>query len=339
MNLRGRSMSVERLRYYGAAYAVLLAMLAVVLCIGILRPSFLQIDNLIKVLRASATTGIMAVGLTIVVGAGAFDLSVAGVSTLATVLVVFLILGGWPAFPAILTGIAVGVVTGTFAGFLVAKRNFNPFAATLALWLAANGPQYIMLKGGSDLYLTASHAPLLQTLGRGSVLGIPWLVVILLAIGAATHFIYSRTKLGIWMSSLGDNREAVVAAGVNTQRVLWLSYVICGLLAAVAGVLMAARLHSAQARVGEGYLNDVIAAVFLGAAISPNRRPHVIGAIIGSFFITLVSNGIYMLNAPQWGEQILRAMMLFAAVMSSGMFQSILWNSRRHGKEGSRESD
>ena len=331
----GRLELPSALRLVAVRYMVLVGMIVVCVFIGVLRPAFFQVGNLVNVLRASAATSVMAIGLTFVIGVGAFDLSIAGVSTLSAVLLVWLILHGFPLFPALLGSLGVGAAFGAVSGFLVSKRGMNPFAVTLALWLAANGPQYILLKGGAGIYLTSKHAPILQAIGRGRILGIPWVVVILVVLAGVWHFVYSRTRLGVHMSSIGDNRAAAATSGINTKRLIWLAYVLSGVFAALAGVLLAARLHSAQARVAEGYLNDAIAAVFLGMAISPKRTPHVIGTVVGSFFISLLANGIYMLNVPYWGEYIFRAVMLFVAVMSSGVFQGALLRRRvAGGQEG-----
>jgi ribose transport system permease protein len=309
-------------------YAVLIGMIAVCVLIGALRPAFFQLGNLANVLRASAATSLMAIGLTFVIGVGAFDLSISGVATLSAVLLVWLIMNGVPLFPGLLICLAVGAAFGTISGFLVSKRRMNPFAVTLALWLSASGPQYILLKGGAGIYLTSKDAPLLRAIGGGGIFGIPWLVIILLLVAGAAHFFYSRTRVGIHMSSIGDNRDAVETSGVNTKKLVWIAYIISGLFAALAGILLVARLNSAQARVADGYLNDAIAAVYLGIALSPKRTPHMIGTVVGSFFISLIANGIYMLNAPYWGEYVFRAVMLFAAVISSGLFRGALFQRR-----------
>jgi ribose/xylose/arabinose/galactoside ABC-type transport system permease subunit len=321
-------MGYQTARTWAARYVVLIGMIVVCLCIGILRPPFLRPENLLTVLRAATSTSVMAIGLTFVIGGGGFDLSIAGVSTLAAVLLIWLIASGVPVVVAIVASLAMGAVVGIVCGFLTAKRSLNPFAVTLALWLAANGPQYILLKGGAGIYLKSADAPLLKAIGTGKIAEIPWLVIILLFLTIVCHFILSRTRFGVHLSSIGDNREAALTSGVKVTRLLWMAYVISCLFAALGGVLLAARLHSAQARMTEGYLNDVIAAVYLGVAISPRRRPHVVGTVVGSYFISLLGNGIFMMNVPYWGEYIFRAVMLFVAVMSSGMFQGLLMRRR-----------
>lgn len=312
----GRSIGTGLARFV-SRYGTVLLMIAVALAFGVMRPAFLGLSNLLDIIRYATPVAVMAIGLTFVIGGGGFDISLGSVASMTSVLTAFALSQGHPVWLAIVEALVAGLFLGLFSGFLCGKLGINPFVATLATMLIAIGPQYLMSGGG--LPVTIHDQPFLNAIGKGRIGSVPVLVFVLLAVVIVAHIFLSRTKTGTHILAMGSSPAALHVSGVSVTRTSILTYVLSGLLAALAGVLLAARLSSGQTKVAEPYLMDTIAAVFLGYAFFSQGRANVLGTLVGAVFMGMITNGLTMLGVPIWGDYLFRGLLVFIAVALSGI--------------------
>ncbi|MFC2030796.1 ABC transporter permease [Chloroflexota bacterium] len=305
------------IRKFISNYATPILMVLLAIALGLMRPAFVDFANLMDILRYSAPVAIMAIGLTFTVAGGGFDISVGSMASLATVLFAYSLTQGHPLPIAIVVTLGAGLLLGSVNGFLCGYLGLNPFVGTLAVLLGAAGPQYMMSRGGTPI--SVSGQPILDLIGKRFVGPVPILVLIVLVVVLVTHVIFTRTKLGGYVSALGGSPKALFVSGVNVKRVSGTTYVLSGLLCAVAGMLLTARLSSGLTKVAEPYLMDAIAAVFLGSTFFSRGRPHVLGTVAGAVFMGMTNNGLTMLGVPFWGDYLFRGVMVYIAVALSGM--------------------
>jgi inositol transport system permease protein len=300
-----------------STYATPLLMVLLAVVLGILRPTFLQFANLMDILRYATPVALMAIGLTFTVAGGGFDISIGSMTSLATVLLAYLLTKGQPLFVSIAVVLASGLLLGLINGLLCGRLGLNPFVGTLAVLLGAAGPQYIMSKGGTPISI--SRQPVLDFIGKGFVGPFPVLVLILVTVALIMMFVFNQTRLGTYISALGGNPKALYISGVNIKNIATIMYVISGLMCAVAGIMLTSRLSAGLTKVAEPYLLDAIAAVFLGSTFFSRGRPHVLGALAGAVFMGMISNGLTLLGVPYWGTYLFRGLMVYFAVALSGM--------------------
>ncbi len=300
-----------------STYATPLLMVLLAVMLGILRPTFLQFANLMDILRYATPVAIMAIGLTFTVAGGGFDISIGSITSLATVLLAYLLTKGQPLLVSIVAVLASGLLLGLINGLLCGRLGLNPFVGTLAVLLGAAGPQYIMSNGGTPISI--SGQPILDFIGKGFVGPFPVIVLILVAGALVMMLVFNNTRLGTYISALGGNPKALYISGVNIKNIATIMYVISGLMCAIAGVLLTARLSSGLTKVAEPYLMDSIAAVFLGSTFFSRGRPHVLGTLAGAVFMGMISNGLTLLGVPYWGTYLFRGLMVYFAVALSGM--------------------
>ena len=310
-------MGASTLRKLISSYGTPLLMLLLALAIGSLRPAFFQFSNLMDILRYATPVAVMAIGLTFVIAGGGFDISVGSVASLASVLTAYALSLGHPLGLAIVEALVAGLILGSLSGFLCGKLGLNPFVATLATFLVAIGPQYIMSGGGLPIMIGSQ--PVLSSIGKGYVGPVPTLVLILLAVVIIAHLVFTRTKLGAHISALGGSPEALYVSGVSVPRTSAATYILSAALAALAGVILTARLDGGMTKVAEPYLMDTIAAVFLGFAFFSHGRANILGTLAGALFMGMITNGLTMLGVPFWGDYLFRGLLVFVAVALSGV--------------------
>jgi ribose transport system permease protein len=293
----------------------------IVLLIGfsIASPYFRTFDNFVGILLATAVNGVLALGATFVIINGGIDLSVGTVMTLSAVMSgVFITNLGLP----IPVGIIGGLLTGTLAGFItgnmISRMKIPPFIATLGMLYIAKGLSLVI----SDLRpIYFNDTPMFRELAMGSVLGniipglrVPNAVLILFAAAIFAHVILTRTILGRYTFALGSNEEATRLSGVNVTVWKTAVFTLAGFFSGLGGVLMAARLNSAQPALGAGYELDAIAAVVIGGTSLSGGEGSILGTIIGAFIISTLTNGLRILSVPQEWQIVVTGAIVILAV-------------------------
>jgi ribose transport system permease protein len=281
---------------------------------------FLTGENIGGIFLATAVNGVLALGVTFVIINGGIDLSVGTVMTFSAVMTaVFITLWKLPVPLGVLAGLAAGALCGLVNGLMVSKMKVPPFVATLGMLYATKGLS-LVISSLRPIYF--NDTPIFNQTAMGSVLGslIPVLDpiknLVLIFFGAAiiAGLVLSKTVLGRYTFAIGSNEEATRLSGVNVDRWKTAVYTLCGLFAGLAGVMMAARLNSAQPALGSGYELDAIAASVIGGTSLSGGEGTILGTIIGAFVISTLANGLRILSVPQEWQTVVTGTILVLAV-------------------------
>jgi ribose transport system permease protein len=271
---------------------------------------FTSENNLLNIVRQTATISVMAVAVTFVIGAAEIDLSVGAVAGLASVTTAmgidhYGLVGG------IIVGLATGVAVGSINGALVTMVGIPSFLVTLgmmgiahgtAMWVTNSAPQPILNDTYNNLF------------GTGDVGTVPSLVIWTAIAVVIGHIVLRRTRYGRGVLATGGNEEAARFSGVDTKRLKFMVLVVSATVAALAGMLYAGRLQSGRFQWGEGDELSVIAAVILGGTSLFGGKASVIGALVGSLLIGLINNGLILMGLEFSQQQIVRGVIIILAV-------------------------
>ncbi|HKX24965.1 MAG TPA: ABC transporter permease [Actinomycetota bacterium] len=305
--LFGRGLASARWIDYGfiAVFVILLVVAAVS------SEFFFSQTNLTNIARQMVTTGLISLGMLVVILTGGIDLSVGAVVALAGIMAAGL-QADLPLALAVLLALAVGAAAGTVNGLLVARFRLAPFIVTLATLSAFRGLVYVY----SDTPITPDDPSFRTVLGGGFVGPIPVPVIIMLVCYAAVWLFIGRTSPGRAIVAIGGNAEAVRLAGVNVRRHVVTAYVLSGFFSALAGVLLVSRLGIAQPNVGVGYELDAIAACVIGGAILGGGGGSVVGVLGGVLTLGLIDNLLNLFNVQSYYQQILKGVIIVVAVLA-----------------------
>ncbi|MFD4598086.1 substrate-binding domain-containing protein [Streptomyces sp. NPDC058464] len=304
----GGAAAVRRLLLDNGA---LTALIVLVIAMSALSGDFLTTDNLLNVGVQAAVTAILAFGATFVIVAAGIDLSVGSVAALsATVLAWTATSHGVPVFLAVVLAVATGIAAGLVNGFLIAYGKLPPFIATLAMLSVGRGLA-LVISGGSPIAFPDSVSHLGDTLGGW--LPVPVLVMVLMGLIAA--FVLGRTYIGRSMYAIGGNEEAARLSGLRVNKQKLAIYALSGLFAAVAGIVLAARLSSAQPQAANGYELDAIAAVVIGGASLAGGTGKASGTLIGALILAVLRNGLNLLNVSAFWQQVVIGVVIALAVL------------------------
>lgn len=299
-------------------------LLLLVIVFSIANPAFRTFSNFNTILLATAVNGVLALGVTFVIITAGIDLSVGTVMSFAAVMTGVVITNwGMPIWAGVIGAIAAGGLAGATNGFVVARMRVPPFIATLGMFYVTKGLSLI-ISDVKPIYInstSAPHAARFSEISTGSVLGalIPGLTIpnaVLIFFGAAivAYLILNRTILGRYTFALGSNEEATRLSGVDTKAWKMAVYTLCGMFAGLGGLLMAARLGSAQPQLGSGYELDAIAAVVIGGTSLSGGEGTILGTIIGAFIISTLTNGLRILSVPQEWQMVVTGAIVVGAV-------------------------
>ncbi|WP_410493016.1 ABC transporter permease [Domibacillus sp. DTU_2020_1001157_1_SI_ALB_TIR_016] len=292
-------------------YGMLIILVALIALMTALEPNFINSNNIINIVRQMAVIGIVAIGVTFVIITSGIDLSSGSVIALTSVVVAtFAQEGTYPLMVAVLAAIAVGVATGVFNGFLIAKGNIAPFIVTLGMMTAARGLA-LLYSGGRPI---GGLSDTFQFLGQGMILGIPVPIIIFALIGIISYVLLNKTKFGKYVYAIGGNEQAAMIAGVNVTKVKILVYTYAGLLSGLAGMILTARIASGQPTAGTMYELDAIAAAVIGGTSLTGGIGTIGGTVIGALIIGVMNNGLDLMNVSSYWQQILKGAIITVAV-------------------------
>ena len=286
-------------------------------------PAFMQTDNMVGILQATAVNGVLAIACTFVIITSGIDLSVGTVMTFCSVMAgVFMTYWGLPLWIGVIGAIFFGAFCGFLSGFMIAKMKIPPFIATLGMMLLTKGLA-LVISGTKPIYFENEALP---AISLDSLIGevipalpIPNGVLIMFVLAIAATFILNKTILGTYTFALGSNEEAVRLSGVNTDRWKIIVYSFAGGICGIAGLLMASRLNSAQPALGQGYELDAIAAVVIGGTSLSGGSGTILGTIIGAFVIGVLSDGLVMMGVSEFWQMVIKGLVIIAAVVLDQM--------------------
>jgi ribose transport system permease protein len=275
-------------------------------------PNFFKFDNIVGILLATAVNGVLAVGITFVIITGGIDLSIGTVMTFSAISSgIFITNMHLPIAIGIIGALLAGGLCGLTNGILIAKAKIPPFIATLGIMMVAKGLS-LVLSGTRPIYF--NDTPMFSWISTGKPLGIPNAVIIFIVAAIIGGFILSKTVLGRFNVALGSNEEAARLSGINVDKWKIAIYTLTGIFAGLAGILMAARLNSAQPALGAGYEMDAISAVVIGGTSLSGGEGSMLGTVIGAFVITTLTNGLRILSVPQEWQIVVTGIIVIGAV-------------------------
>ncbi|MEL4503466.1 ABC transporter permease [Luteococcus sp. H138] len=296
----------------GREITTLVALILIIAVFAVLNPTYLAPANLVDVLDQATINGLLALGITFVIITGGIDLSVGSVMAIVIVAVGKLLAShGMNPVLAVVCGLLLGAALGGFNGLLVTKFKLQPFIATLATMSIFRGVAYIVTGGWPVLDMPQAFRTMLD----GDVAGVlPVAIVILLLFALTGHVILTRTKAGVYAFSIGGNEESTRLSGVNVDRYKTLTYVLCGIGAALAGMVMLARLGTGEPAAGQGYELNAIAAAAIGGTSLAGGRGSIIGTLLGALLLSALKVGLVVQGVDSFWQYIATgAIIAFAA--------------------------
>lgn len=292
---------------------IIFVLLILCVILSIVSPVFLTTENLITVLRQVSNNVFLALGMTLVMILGGIDLSVGAIVAVSGTLTVgFMVNNGIPMPVAIVMGILIGTLLGFFNGVVITQFKLPAFIVTLATMNIAQGIAYIYSGGRSTRITNDAYTQL----GTGKLFGflpLPVLYMIILII--IFIVLLNKTKFGTNIFAIGGNREAARLSGVRIKKVEIAVYTLAGLLSALAGIVLSARMYSGQPSVGQGYEMDAIAACVLGGVSMAGGRGRISGTIFGVMIIGVVSNGLNLMGVSSFWQLLVKGLIILIAVL------------------------
>jgi ribose transport system permease protein len=287
------------------------SLLALMVFFTLASPNFMQADNLVAILQATAVNGVLAIACTFVIITGGIDLSVGTLMTFCAVMAgVVLTYWGLPIWWGVLAAIVFGALCGFVSGWLIARLKVPPFIATLGM---------LVISGTKPIYF--NDTPEFPYISQESLIGwlipalpIPNAVLILFVVAVGASLVLNKTVLGRYTFALGSNEEAVRLSGVNVDFWKIVVYALNGAICGVAGLLIASRLNSAQPALGQGYELDAIAAVVIGGTSLSGGTGTILGTIIGAFIMSVLTNGLRIMSVAQEWQTVITGVIIIAAV-------------------------
>jgi ribose transport system permease protein len=283
---------------------------ALIVAAWLASPFFFSMANFRAIAVGIAPTAIIAIGMTMLLASGGFDLSVGSVLALASTIVALLLIDGWPIPLAVLAALALGAVIGLANGLVVTKINVNPLVATLGSMSIARGIALVLTEGFSPSNLPPAFA----WAGKAQFFGIPFLVWTTLVLVVLFDLAMRHASFFRQIYYIGSNERAARLSGLPVDRVRIVAYVVSGLLAALAGVLLASRLMSGTPTAGAGLELQVLAAAVIGGASLRGGEGTILGAFLGVIFVALINNAMTMLAVSIYWQMIVTGTVLVAAV-------------------------
>jgi ribose transport system permease protein len=298
------------------AFASLLGLL---IFFSVASSSFMQTDNMVGILQATAVNGVLAIACTFVIITSGIDLSVGTLMTFCAVMAgVVLTYWGLPFYLGVLAAIFFGAFSGFISGVLIAKLKIPPFIATLGMMLMLKGLS-LVITHSKPIYF--NDTPEFSVISQESLIGyflpelpIPNAVLILFVVAVLSSLVLNKTVLGTYTFALGSNEEAVRLSGVNVDRWKIVVYTLSGAICGIAGLLIASRLNSAQPSLGQGYELDAIAAVVIGGTSLSGGVGTILGTIIGAFIMSVLTNGLRIMSVAQEWQTVVTGLIIIAAV-------------------------
>jgi ribose transport system permease protein len=304
-----------------ARFGTLASLALLLIVFSLARPDvFPTVDNLLNIMNQVSILGTMAFGLTVCLVMGLFDLSIAAMATLGGYVATFLLVQypdtiGVP--EAVLISLAVAAVIGVFNGLIVSYLGISAFIATLATGSIITGA---MLGISNSKTIITGIPDEFLIIGQGALFGVSNPIVIMLAIGVILWLLLEHTQLGRHLYAIGGSAEASRLSGIAVKRYAPIALAICAVCAALGGLIAASVLGAGRPQgVGDTYLLNAFAAVFIGASSLRPGKFHIVGTFIGVMLIGIINNGLSVMGVPTYWQYIVQGVLLIIALFSAGL--------------------
>jgi ribose transport system permease protein len=288
---------------------IVIAVLFVVMSFA--SPFFLSPQNLESMFLGLSVEGIISIGMVVLLVAGGLDLSVGSNMAFTGVVVGVCMVSGVPIVPSIIIALVAAFLTGYVNGFLIARMNLNPFITTLGMQMFLKGAFLLLANGKSVLGLPDAF----DSIGQGRLLGIQYPVFILIVLVIVFEIVLRRSRILRTAYYVGGNENAARLSGIKVNRVKIGIYVLCGIMAGVAGIIITARFGSSSVTIGPGVELRVLTACIIGGASLNGGEGTVLGAFLGAFFMQLLSTSLNLLNVNVYVQTLLTGAILIMAIL------------------------
>lgn len=300
--------------YFKENMGIIIALL--VLCIflsvnPLTNEVFLTQKNVFNVLRQISTNLYLACGMTMVIILGGIDLSVGSIIAMSGCVAAGCVSRyNLPLGVALICGVLIGLIVGSFNGFVIAKTTIPPFIVTLATMNIAKGLAYVYT-GGSPVRVVTKEW---QFVGAGYIGPVPTPVVLLIIVLIITAIIMNKTKIGRHMYAVGGNAQAAEFSGISVSKIKFFVHTYSGIMAGLAGIVLASRMYSGQPTAGDGAEMDAIAAVVVGGTSMAGGSGKIGGTIIGGLIIGVLNNGLNLMNVNSFWQYVVKGCVILLAV-------------------------
>ncbi|WP_424766950.1 ABC transporter permease [Paenibacillus sp. sgz302251] len=272
---------------------------------------FLTYTNLLNVLQQSAFVMILAFGMTFVLSTGGIDLSVGSVVGISGGMTAWLLFHDVNIVLAVIGGMIVGTAIGIINGLVITKLGISPFIATLAMMIVARGVLYVWTEAIPFREYMKSN---FEFLGQGRIAGIQFPIIVAVVLLLLLLFVFRRMRFGRHVLALGSSEEAVRISGIKVDRLRIKVYALSGLIAAIAGILLASRLTTVHPEMGKNYELEAIAAAIIGGTSLSGGKGSLVGTALGAIILFMIKNAMNLLNVHPYWETIVVGVIILVAV-------------------------
>jgi len=302
-------------RAFFQTYGLLLSLLLLCLGLSLASDRFLTVDNLINVLRQASINGIISIGMMIVILTRGLDLSVGSVLALSTVISADLLVRGEVSpLGAIIVAVGIGTLAGLISGVLVTFVKIPPFIATLGMMTFARGAA-LQYTGGKPITGLGELGEGIRYIGSADIGGVPVPIIVAILVYILAYLFLNQTPFGRFIYAMGNNEKAAYLSGLPVRGIKLFVYAVSGSLASLAGIILIARLNSAQPTAGTLFEFNAIAAVVVGGTSFNGGEGTVWGTLIGVLIIAVLSNGLNLLAIPSFYQDIASGAVIALALL------------------------
>jgi ribose transport system permease protein len=293
----------------------LIVLIATSAAIALLNPRFLSWSNILTVLRQTSINAVIATGMTFAILIGGIDLSVGSVLGLCGAIAASMVSSGTNVVLAVMTALVLGTAIGYLNGTLITTGGLQPFIATLGTVTLLRGAILVFTQGRPISTGNTPSSEYFSEIGTGFLGPIPIPVYIMILVFFVAYYILNHTRIGRYIYATGSNEEATMYSGIKTARVKRFVYAVSGMMAALAGILLTARLGSAQPTSGAGYELDAIAAVVLGGTSMAGGIGTIGGTAIGALIIGVLNNALNLMKVSSYYQDVAKGIVILIAVL------------------------
>jgi ribose transport system permease protein len=293
----------------------LIVLIATSVAIALLNPRFLSWSNILTVLRQTSINAVIATGMTFAILIGGIDLSVGSVLGLCGAIAASMVSSGTNVVLAVMTALVLGTAIGYLNGTLITTGGLQPFIATLGTVTLLRGAILVFTQGRPISTGNTPSSEYFSEIGTGFLGPIPIPVYIMILVFFVAFYILNHTRIGRYIYATGSNEEATMYSGIKTARVKRFVYAVSGMMAALAGILLTARLGSAQPTSGAGYELDAIAAVVLGGTSMAGGIGTIGGTAIGALIIGVLNNALNLMKVSSYYQDVAKGIVILIAVL------------------------
>ena len=308
--------------------SLIVVIVILIIVFTMLQPNMLTLFNIKNILVQVSLTAIAGAGMTFAYTAGVFDMSIGSMLALTSIIIAKVVTT-WGLFPAILISIAIAVLVGLFNGLIVTKLNIQPFAATLVTMILLRGCAMLMSQGADISLYTFSEVKFISS---GSILGVPFPVVLMILVYVIAFFIYYETELGMQMRSVGSNSTSAKISGINTDKIVSIAFVMTALTTVMASFIKTAQVMFGKSSIGEDFPLSIMTVTILGGTLVTGGYGNLAGTLISAILIAVIKNELNINNVNSYYQDLVIGTILVLALVFNGI--KTLREERRIKSEG-----